>query len=63
MAKKKKTEDKSLMVEVSPGWYEPKRTLTMKNGKQYEITSEIGKYYVCGTTRFRKGNPNIKEVC
>lgn len=35
------------------------RVLVMDNGKTYRITGERGKYYLCGRTQFRKGNPHI----
>ena len=41
---------------------EAKTYLVMKDGKRYELTGESGKYYLCGATQFRKGNPNIEKV-
>lgn len=36
--------------------------LTMKNGKEYKVTDENGKYYICGKTQFRKMNEDIASV-
>lgn len=39
-----------------------RRTLTLKNGRQYEILFEDTKYYRCEGAQFRKNNPNIEHV-
>lgn len=57
MAKKKK----ETVLETSSET-KASKTLTMDNGAVYEIVSEDGKYYYCGTTRFRKSNPHITKV-
>lgn len=57
MAKKKK----ETVLETSSET-KASKTLTMDNGSVYEIVSEDGKYYYCGTTQFRKSNPHITKV-
>ncbi len=52
MAKKKQKNEQE-----SKGKY-----IVMANGKEYLVTGEEGKYYVCGETRFRKGNRNIVKI-
>lgn len=39
-----------------------RRVLVMDDGETHEITGEEGKYYLCGWSRFRKGNPHIVSV-
>ena len=39
-----------------------RRVLVMDNGAEHEITGEDGKYYLCGWSRFRRGNPHIVSV-
>ncbi len=34
----------------------------MKDGTTYIVTDEIGKFYICGNTQFKKSNPNIIKV-
>ena len=39
-----------------------RKVLKLKDGTEYGITKENGKYYICGKTQFRKANPNIAEI-
>lgn len=39
-----------------------RKVLKHKNGTEYGITKENGKYYICGKTQFRKSNPDIAEI-
>ena len=60
MAKRKKTE--AMLETASKKEVQQGKVLLMNNGKQYSITSETGKYYICGDVRFRKMNKSIQKV-
>ena len=60
MAKRKKAE--AVLETTSAQEVQQSKVLLMNNGKQYSITSETGKYYICGDVRFRKMNKSIKRV-
>lgn len=36
--------------------------LLFRNGREYKVLSENGKYYFCNGTQFRKMNPAIAQV-
>lgn len=39
-----------------------KKILLTKTGREYEITGDSGRFWVCGHTQFRKGSPMIAEI-
>lgn len=39
-----------------------KKVLLMNDGKEYEITGEAGRFWICGDTQFRKGNGEVVEA-
>jgi len=41
---------------------ETKKYLIFAGGSRAEVTGESGRYYICGGTRFRRGNPAIARV-
>ena len=55
MARRKKEPDSA---DISAS----RRILRLDGGTEFEITGENGKYFLCGATRFRKGNPRIVSV-
>ena len=38
------------------------KIIVMKNGAEFPIIGEDGKYFYCGNTQFRKSNPMIAEI-
>ena len=38
------------------------KIIVLKNGVEFPIEGENGKYYFCGDTQFRKSNPQIAEI-
>lgn len=39
-----------------------KKVLLMKNGAEYEITGDNGRFWLCGNTQFRKASSMIAEI-
>ena len=39
-----------------------KKVIVTTVGREYEITGENGRFWVCGNTQFRKASPMIAEI-